>query len=92
MNKYSTITLIAIVIIIIPFAYSGLNIIGANQLEYKWSGSEEFSFFAMSNNGDIEFCNPIPFHTSFQKFQIISFYDANEIGTYQIESTTIEPQ
>ena len=28
----------------------------------------------------------------FQKFQIISFYDAKEIGTYQIESTTIEPQ
>ena len=73
MNKYSTITLIAIVIIIIPFAYSGLNIIGANQLEYKWSGSEEFSFFAMSNNGDVEFCNTMPFSTSFQKFQIVTF-------------------
>ena len=78
MNKYSIITLIAIIIIITPFAYSGLNILGANQLEYKWSGSEEFSFFAMSNSGDMEFCNPIPFPTSFQKFQIISFYDANE--------------
>ena len=32
MNKYSIITTIAIIIIIIPFAYSGLNIIGANQL------------------------------------------------------------
>ena len=40
----------------------------------------------------IEFCNPIPFHTSFQKFQIISFYDAKNIGTYEIESTSIEPQ
>jgi hypothetical protein len=92
MNKYSIITFIAIVIIIIPFAYSGLNIIGSNQLEYKWNGTEEFSFFAMSNSGDIEFCNPMPFSTSFQKFQIISFYDARNIGTYQIESTTIEPQ
>ena len=52
MNKYSIITFIAVIIIITPFAYSGLNIIGANELEYKWSGSEEFSFFAMSNNGD----------------------------------------
>ena len=92
MNKYSIITFIAIIIIITPFAYSGLNIIGANQLEYKWSGSEEFSFFAMSNSGDIEFCNPIQFPTSFQKFQITSFYDAKNIGTYQIESTVIEPQ
>jgi len=92
MNKYSVITFIAIVIIIIPFAYSGLNIIGANQLEYKWNGTEEFSFFAMSNSGDVEFCNPMPFPTSFQKFQIISFYDARNIGTYQIELTSIEPQ
>ena len=92
MNKYSIITLIAILIIIIPFVYSGINIIGANQLEYKWNGSEEFSFFAMSNNGDIEFCNPMPFSTSFQKFQIMTFYDAENIGTYEITSTTIEPQ
>ena len=92
MNKYSVITFIAIVIIIIPFAYSELNIIGANQLEYKWSETEGFSFFAMSNSGDVEFCNPMPFPTSFQKFQIISFYDARNIGTYQIELTSIEPQ
>ena len=92
MNKNSIITFIAIIIIIIPFAYSGLNIIGANQLEYKWSGTEEFSFFAMSNSGDVEFCNPMPFSTSFQKFQITSFYDAKNIGTYEIESTVIEPQ
>ena len=92
MNKYSIIVFAAIIVIIIPFVYSGLNIIGANQLEYKWSGSEEFSFFAMSNNGDIEFCNPMPFSTSFQKFQIMTFYDAENIGTYEITSTTIEPQ
>ena len=92
MNKDSTITLIAIIIIIIPFAYSGLNIIGANQIEYKWSGSEEFSFFAMSNDGDIEFCNTMPFPTSFEKFQIVTFYDAKNIGMYEIMSTTVESQ
>lgn len=92
MNKYSVITFIAIIIIIIPFAYSGLNVIGANELEYKWSGIEEFSFFAMSNSGEMEFCNSMPFSTSFQKFQITSFYDAKNIGTYEIESTAIESQ
>ena len=92
MNKYSIITFIAIIIIITPFAYSGLNIIGANQLEYKWGGSEEFSFYAMSNNGDIEFCNPMPFSTSFQKFEIGAFYDSKNMGTYEIISTAIEPQ
>ena len=92
MNKYSIITLISIAIIIIPFAYSGLNIIGANQLEYKWNETEEFSFFAMSNNGNMEFCNPMPFSTSFEKFQITTFYDAKNIGMYEIISIAIEPQ
>ena len=54
MNKYSAITIIAILIIIAPFAYSGLNIVGAEQLQYKWNDSEEFSFFTMMNNGNIE--------------------------------------
>ena len=92
MNKYSIVTIIAILVIILPFAYSGINIVGAEQLQYKWSGSEGFSFFAMSNNGEVEFCNPMPFSTSFQKFQIGSFYNAKNIGTYEIESTIIESQ
>jgi hypothetical protein len=40
----------------------------------------------------MEFCNSMPFSTSFQKFQITSFYDTKNIGVYEIESTTIEPQ
>ena len=92
MNKYSAITIIAILIIIAPFAYSGLNIIGSEQLQYKWNDSEEFSFFTMMNNGSIELCNPMPFSTSFQKFEIGAFYDSKNMGTYEIISTTIEPQ
>ena len=92
MNKYSAITIIAILIIIAPFAYSGLNIIGAEQLQYKWNDSEEFSFFTMMNNGSIELCNPMPFSISFDKLQIGSFYNAKNIGTYEIMATTIEPQ
>ena len=92
MNKYSIITIIAILIIISPFAYSAMNIIGAEQLQYKWNDSEKFSFFAMMNNGSIELCNPMPFSISFEKLQIGSFYNAKNIGTYEIMSTTIEPQ
>ena len=48
MNKHSIITIIAIVIIIIPFAYSGLSIVGAQQLEYRWDNPGEFTFFTTS--------------------------------------------
>jgi len=35
MNKHSIITIIAIIVIVIPFAYAGLSIVGVGQLEYR---------------------------------------------------------
>ena len=46
----------------------------------------------MSNNGEVEFCNPMLFSTSFQKFEIISFYDAKNIGEFEINSSMIKSQ
>ena len=36
MNKHSIITIIAIIVIISPFAYSASSIVGVQQLEYRW--------------------------------------------------------
>ena len=91
MNKYSIITAIAIAAIIIPFIYSGINIGGAQQLEYRWNNPGQFSFFAMSNSGDIEFCNTIPFWTSFQKFEIVSFYQGKQLGSFTTNPVTVNP-
>jgi hypothetical protein len=70
MDKHSKITIIAIIFIIIPFVYSGLNIYAASQLQYKWGEQDKFSYFTMSNNGDVEFCNDLPYWTSFKKFEV----------------------
>jgi len=91
MNKYSIITAIAIVIIVIPFAYSGLSILGAQQLEYRWDNPGEFTFFTMLNQGEMEFCNTMPFWTSFQKFEIATFYQSKHLGSFVVEPLTINP-
>ena len=91
MNKYTIITIIAIIIIVIPFAYSGLSIIGVQQLEYRWSGPGDFTFFTMSNHGEVEFCNTIPFWTSFQKFEVGTFYDGRYLGSFTVNPTTLNP-
>jgi len=91
MNKHSVITTIAIVIIIIPFAYSGLNIVGAQQLEYRWNDQGEFSFFALSNSGEIRLCNNMPFWISFQKFEIGTFYQGKHMGSFIVNPFTINP-
>lgn len=91
MNKHSIITGIAIIVIVIPFSVSGLNILGTQTLEYRWSGPGQFSFFGMSNHGDMEFCNTIPFWISFQKFEVGTFYDSKHIGSYVVKPLTINP-
>lgn len=91
MNKHSIITIIAIIIIVIPFVHSGLSIVGNQQLEYRWNNPGQFSFFTMSNSGEMEFCNTIPFWTSFQKFEIATFYDTRHLGSFVVNPTTINP-
>jgi len=91
MNKHSVITGIAIVVIIIPFAYSALSIIGAEQLEYRWDNPGEFTFFTMLNEGEMEFCNAMPFWTSFQKFEISTFYQSDHLGSFVVQPLTINP-
>lgn len=91
MNKYSIITAIAIIIIVIPFAYSGLSIVGMQQMEYRWNGPGQFTFFAMSNSGNIELCNTLPFWVSFQKFEVATFYEKTHLGSFVVGPNTINP-
>ena len=91
MNKHSVITVIAIIVIIIPITYSGLSIIGAQQLEYRWNDLGRFNFFNMSNDGEMEFCNTIPFWMTLQKFEISTFYQSKYIGSYIVQPLNINP-
>ena len=91
MNKHSIITAIAIVIIVITFAHSGLSIVGVQQLEYRWDNPGEFTFFTMSNHGEMEFCNTMPSWTSFQKFEISTFYQSEHLGSFVLQPLTINP-
>lgn len=91
MNKHSIITAIAIIVIVIPFAHSGLSIIGIDQLEYRWNSPGAFTFFTMSNHGNMEFCNPMPFWISFERLDITSYFETNELGTFSVNPLTINP-
>ena len=91
MDKYSKITLVAIIAIIIPFAYSALNIYAAEHLQFRWSEQNKFNYFSLSNNGNVEFCNALPYWASFQKFEMTTFYDMENKGTFTIPQFTINP-
>lgn len=91
MNKYSVITTIAIIVIVIPFAFAAMNITGSQQLEYRWHSPGTFSFFTMLNHGETEFCNTLPFWMTFQKFEVSVFYMEKYIGSYVVKPMTLNP-
>jgi len=91
MNKHSIITIIAIIVIVIPIAHSGLSIVGVQQLEYRWDSPGEFSYFTMLNNGEMEFCNTLPFWMSFHSFDVSAFYQKDQLGIFSVQPTTINP-
>ena len=91
MNKYSKISIVAIIAIIIPFAYSALNIYAAQHLHYRWGDLNRFSYFDLSNNGNVEFCNAMPYWMNIQKFEIVTFYDSRNTGTFTVPPFVINP-
>ncbi|QDI89370.1 thr operon leader peptide [Candidatus Nitrosopumilus sp. SW] len=91
MNKYSVITIIAIIVIVTPFVFSVMNIVGSQQLEYRWNSPGIFSFFTMLNHGETEFCNTLPFWVTFEKFEVSVFYMERYLGSYVVQPLTLNP-
>lgn len=91
MNRHTVITGIAITVIVIPFVYSGLNIYAVEQIQYRWSVTEKFNFFAMSNGGNVEFCNTSPMWAHIKDLQIDLFYDMNNLGTFNVDTINVDP-
>ena len=89
MNKHTVITVVAIIAIVIPFAFSGMNIYAAEQIQYRWNDPGKFSFFELMNNGRIELCNTQSYPTNFEIFEITIYYQGENKGTYKIENLEI---
>lgn len=90
MNKYSMITLIAIIIIAIPVLY-GLWVIYAVEQIQLGTEKTEFSFFEMASYEKIEMCNPLPFFVSFNELRIETYFTGDLKGVFNIGPTTLGP-
>ena len=90
MNKYSLITSVAIIVIIIPVLYGVWNIYSVEQLQFRTSNIE-FSYFDMANYETIQICNPMPFFVSFNGFSIATYYAQDLKGIFEVGATTINP-
>jgi hypothetical protein len=85
MNKYSIITAVAIIVIIIPVLYGVWSIFSVEQIQLR-TPNEEFSYFEMASNEEIQICNPMPFFVSFNAIRIETFYTEDVKGVFEIGS------
>ena len=90
MNRYSIITAIAIIVIIMPILYGVWGIYSVDKLQLRGQ-SNGFSYFDMSNYETIEMCNPMPFFVGFNGLKIEVYYLNDIKGVFEIGPTTINP-
>ena len=91
MNRHSAITAVAIAVIVTPFVFSAMNVIGSQQMEYRWHSPGTFSFFTMMNHGETEFCNTLPFWMTFERFEVSAFHAEKHLGSYVVKPLTLDP-
>ncbi len=90
MNKYSVITAIAIIVIIVPILYGVWSIYSVEQLQLG-TPNVEFSYFEMSNYEKIQICNPMPFFVSFNGLTVATYYTEDLKGIFELGPTTMDP-
>ncbi len=90
MNRYSIITTIAIIVIIMPMLYGVWGIYSVEKLQLR-TPNVEFSYFEMSNYEKIEICNPMSFFVGFNGLKIEPYYINDIKGVFEIGPTTISP-
>ena len=90
MDRYSVITAIAIIVIIIPILYGVWGIYSVEELQIR-TVNDKFSYFDMSNYEKIEICNPLPFFVSFNGLKVEFYYQNDIKGVFELGPTTISP-
>ena len=90
MNRYTTITIFAIIVIAIPVLYGIWGIYSVEQIQLRTPNSE-FRFFELSNYKEVEMCNPMAFFVSFNGLKIATYYANDLKGLFEIGPTTIYP-
>lgn len=90
MDKHKIIAIVSIVVIASVVGFSFLNIYALETLELSRT-NEMFRFFEMSNDDKIRICNNSPTPTNFNQFNVIIFYENEELGTFVVDAASIMP-
>lgn len=90
MEKYTIISIVAISVLAVTVSFSVLNVLAAENLQFRGVDGS-FSFFGLSEKGNIEVCNTLPFFATTDKFDISIYNDREIQGIFAFDEFTINP-
>lgn len=90
MNKHTIIVITASIIIVSVVGFDVWNIYSADQIQLRASNQDNFRYFGLINEEKISLCNPSPFYTSFNNFQIKMIYEGRDVGEINFPGALID--
>ena len=91
MNKHAIIVIIASIVIVITIGFTVLSSMSINQLQFKASEVDGFSYFKLIHDREISLCNPTPFYTSIDEIKIGLSYQGINKGVLSLQNIILEP-
>ncbi len=88
-NKHTVIVIVSIIVIASSLGYSSLNLISANDLQFKWAA--DFDFLSVLYGKNMLVCNPSEYPASFAKYEFTIFYDSKQIGKFTVPGSAVQP-
>jgi hypothetical protein len=88
-NKHTIVVIVSIIIIASSLGYSSLNLISANNLQFRWASG--FDYLSVLYGKSILVCNDSDFPASFSKYEFTIFYDSKPIGKFTTSGVVVSP-
>lgn len=89
-NKHIIIVIISIIVIVSSLGYSSLNLISANNIQFKWA-TKNFDFISVMYGRNLEACNNSDYPTSFTKYEFTILYDSKQLGKFTTSGVGMSP-
>ncbi len=86
------IAIIAAVIAVIVIAYVGLDVYSVSTLQFRPNLGNQYQISPTEIHIQADVCNPSFFPASFNKYEIVAFYNSEQIEKAEISGTTISPK
>jgi hypothetical protein len=88
-NKHTIIVIASIAVIAGSVAYSSLNLVSAQELQFRWHQAGGFDFLSILVSGKLGVCNNSDYPATFRSYSFSMNYDGSDLGTFATDGAGV---